>query len=367
MRHFTIENETNNIVIHGSAKEADALPNTERFSNEAALAKLAADWSAARLVEIWNSLPGETPMRKFKDRATAVSRIWKAIQNLGGTAPVAEETILVPEQAPIGELPETAQPEVVVPESTEPAVDAPVAPHAPDVAPEAPALAKKATRAKKAPVAASAKEAGAPGNGSKTSKVIAMLKREGGTTLEEIMTAMPWQKHTTRAMLSAGGSLTKKHGLVVTSEKVGDKRVYSIKARTNRSSFPPAAGFNPGGLFRSASMILNSSDQSTSARRVPAHPDVRREADARLPRSRAGNTPFIEALPRELFVSDREPAPTVAPGMPERGVEGNREAALPAISDLRGPRATHLPSPASERSFLYSRNFYGTAEQPRPH
>jgi hypothetical protein len=60
--------------------------------------------------------------------------------------------------------------------------------------------------------------------------VIAMLKRDGGTTLEEIMTAMAWQKHTTRAMLSAGGSLTKNHGLVVNSEKVGDKRVYSIKA-----------------------------------------------------------------------------------------------------------------------------------------
>ena len=59
--------------------------------------------------------------------------------------------------------------------------------------------------------------------------MIAMLKREGGTTLEEIMAAMDWQKHTTRAMLSAGVSLTKKHGLIVTSEKVGDKRVYSIK------------------------------------------------------------------------------------------------------------------------------------------
>lgn len=44
------------------------------------------------------------------------------------------------------------------------------------------------------------------------------------------MAAMQWQKHTTRAMLSAGGSLTKNHGLVVTSEKIGDKRVYSIKA-----------------------------------------------------------------------------------------------------------------------------------------
>ena len=81
MKNFTIENETNNIMIHGSAKEAEAAPNSERFGNEAALAKLAADWPAARLVEIWNSLPGETAVKKFKDRATAVSRIWKAIQN----------------------------------------------------------------------------------------------------------------------------------------------------------------------------------------------------------------------------------------------------------------------------------------------
>ena len=59
--------------------------------------------------------------------------------------------------------------------------------------------------------------------------VLRLLEREGGATLEEIMTAMSWQKHTTRAMLSAGGSLTKKHGLVIISEKVGEKRTYSIK------------------------------------------------------------------------------------------------------------------------------------------
>ncbi len=56
-----------------------------------------------------------------------------------------------------------------------------------------------------------------------------MLKREGGATLEEIMTEMGWQKHTTRAMLSAGGSLAKNHGLTVISEVIGDKRTYSIK------------------------------------------------------------------------------------------------------------------------------------------
>ncbi|MGA2713750.1 MAG: DUF3489 domain-containing protein [Bryobacteraceae bacterium] len=241
MKSFTIENETNNITVHASAKEAEAVPNSERFGTEATLAKLAANWPAARLVEIYNSLPGETPVRKFKDRATAVSRIWKALQNLGQTAPAAEEPAQAPEVLPVAEVAETApvpepeaseaaQPEAVILESTEPAVAATLAPHAPDVASSEPAAKKKATRAKRAPIAASAKDAATPREGSKTSQVIAMLKREGGTTLEEITTAMGWQKHTTRAMLSAGGSITKNHGLVVTSEKVGDKRTYSIKS-----------------------------------------------------------------------------------------------------------------------------------------
>jgi len=226
MKNFTIESETNNITVHGSAKEADAVPNSERFSNEAALAKLSANLPASRLVEIWNSLPGETQVKKFKDRATAVSRIWKAIQSLGQAAPAVEQPAPVPEQ----EASDTAQPEAAIPQSAEPDVPAPVAPQSPDVASSEPGAKKKATRTKKAPVAAITKEAGVPREGSKTSQVIAMLQREGGTTLEEIMTAMGWLKHTTRAMLSAGGSLTKKHGLVVTSEKVGEKRVYSIKA-----------------------------------------------------------------------------------------------------------------------------------------
>jgi hypothetical protein len=242
MNNFTIENDSNNIAVHGSVKEAETVLNSERFGNEAALAKLAATCPAARLVEIFNSLPGETPVRKFKDRPTAVSRIWKAIQTLGQTAPAAAdepEPILeaapaaeVPEAAPVAEeeANQTAQPEAVVAESTEPAPDSTVAQQGANVAPEAPASTKKATRAKKTPVAAAAKEAGVPREGSKASQVIAMLKREGGTTLEEIMSAMGWQKHTTRAMLSAGGSLAKKHGLTVISEKVGDQRRYSIKA-----------------------------------------------------------------------------------------------------------------------------------------
>ncbi len=225
MKHFTIENESNNITVYGSAKEADAVPDSERFSSEAALAKLAASWPAARLVEVYNSLPGATEVKKFKDRPTAVSRIWKAIQSLGQ----AEATPEAEPETPQAEaaVPELVQPEASAPESPEPATDTPAAPQTPDAAPEAAPAKTKTPRAKKAPKAAT--EPGTPREGSKSSQVIAMLKAEGGTTLEEIMTRMQWLKHTTRAMLSAGGSLTKKHGLVVTSEKIGDKRVYSIK------------------------------------------------------------------------------------------------------------------------------------------
>ena len=44
MKSFTIENETNNITVHGSAKQAEAITNSERSGNQAALTKLATDW-----------------------------------------------------------------------------------------------------------------------------------------------------------------------------------------------------------------------------------------------------------------------------------------------------------------------------------
>jgi hypothetical protein len=254
MKTFTIENETNNITIHAAIQDAEAVANADRFRTEAQLARLAPDWPAARLVEIWNSLPGETAVKKFKDRATAVSRIWKVIQRLATAEPVTnagpesgaftvedqfstEEEVapaaeaataeVVPElaDAPAQEASGTTQPEASVPESDEPTVTTDVAPQTPDVASEAAPANVKATRAKKAPKT----NDGAPREGSKTSQVIAMLKHEGGVTLEEIMTAMGWQKHTTRAMLSAGGSLTKNHGITVISEKVRDRRRYSVK------------------------------------------------------------------------------------------------------------------------------------------
>src|ERR1700730_8783886 len=80
MATFTIDSENN---ITGYAP-GEAVPdgNTERFTTEGELAQLAAQWPATRLVEVWNSIPGLAPVRKFTSRKTAVARIWKAAQSL---------------------------------------------------------------------------------------------------------------------------------------------------------------------------------------------------------------------------------------------------------------------------------------------
>jgi hypothetical protein len=235
MKILTIENETNNITAHASAQDAEAVTNADRFRNEAGLAKLATDWPAARLVEIWNSLPGVTPVKKFKDRQTAVARIWKALQTLGEAVPPAaeaDEPAPVPEAAPvpnqIEEVSDAPQPADVA-DSLEPALAAPVTPQSPGVAPaEAPATKKTTARkaAPKAPKAAQTKEATGPREGSKMAQVIAMLQRKDGATLSEIMTAMSWQKHTVRGFMA--GSM-KKAGYTVESFKPeGGERTYRI-------------------------------------------------------------------------------------------------------------------------------------------
>jgi hypothetical protein len=59
MTIYTITSE-NNITAHGSREEANGVPDAEQFTNLKKLDKLAVEWPAARLVEIWNSLPGQS-------------------------------------------------------------------------------------------------------------------------------------------------------------------------------------------------------------------------------------------------------------------------------------------------------------------
>jgi hypothetical protein len=56
--------------------------------------------------------------------------------------------------------------------------------------------------------------------------LIDLLKRPDGATIDEIVTATSWQKHTARGAMS--GALKKRLGLTITSEKEERGRVYRI-------------------------------------------------------------------------------------------------------------------------------------------
>src|ERR1700688_2474409 len=87
MSTFTI-NADNNITAFPSAAEAAQAGDSTatNFDSQAALAKVSADWPLNRFVEIWNTIPGKTPVTKFADRQKAVARIWTAIHPLAGEA-----------------------------------------------------------------------------------------------------------------------------------------------------------------------------------------------------------------------------------------------------------------------------------------
>ena len=208
MKHFTIDAE-NNITAHATREEARET-DAGVFATEEQFADMIGP-DNKRLIEIWNSLPGVRPVTKFTSRKTATERIWKAVQNLGEATP-----------PPVTEPVEAQTADQAIAEVTEP-----VEPQTPDVTTVEATLDNEAS-----PETEGATTAKTPKTreGSKTSRVIELLKREGGVTLKELMIEMGWQSHTTRALLSAGGTLAKKHGLTVLSTKAenGDRR-YELK------------------------------------------------------------------------------------------------------------------------------------------
>ena len=181
MRLFAIDTE-HNITAFPAAEQIPE--GQEHFASEKELAKLAANWPADRLVQIWNSFAGVAPfddlkpVKKFTDRKTAVARLWRAIQRL----------------------------------------DAPAAPQAADVAPKAKRPRKAAKPEGAAPTAR---------EGSKKAIVLEMLRRPEGATLQEIMSVTGWMTHSVRGFIS--GSLSKKMGLTVESVKTPEgARAYRI-------------------------------------------------------------------------------------------------------------------------------------------
>ena len=95
------------------------------------------------------------------------------------------------------------------------------------VAPKKGKAAPKAKAPKKAP--RSAKKADGARDGSKAAKILDLLKRPDGATLQELMKTTGWMAHSVRGFLS--GTVGKKMGLAVASTKGEDgERTYSVKA-----------------------------------------------------------------------------------------------------------------------------------------
>ena len=202
MMTFVIDAE-NNIMAFASQQEAETVQG-ERFASQKELAELAATWPAGRLVEIWNSIPGLTPVKKFTDRKSGLARIWKAIQSLnGGSRETEPEAATEPKKAKRPSDPKPGK-----------------------GAKTKPAKAAK-TKPAKAGRKGAAKVAGSARDGSKKAAVLALLQRRGGATLKQIMDATDWQAHSVRGFIS--GALGKKMGLTVESTKQEDgERVYRI-------------------------------------------------------------------------------------------------------------------------------------------
>ena len=193
MRTFTIDRD-NNITVFDSEKQAMAgdANGTEIFTTQVELAKLADAWPGGRLVKIWNSLTGVSPVKKFTDRKTAIARIWKAIQGLQPAAS-ADGHEKAAQSRDVG----TRR-----------------------------AAKKKATRKAKTQNKVATGSHGAR-EGSKTAIILDLIRRPKGATLEELMAAASWQAHSVRGFLSA--VIGKKMGLKLKSSKRDDgKRLYQF-------------------------------------------------------------------------------------------------------------------------------------------
>ena len=134
------------------------------FRNPDELKQGTAEWPSARLIAVWNGIPGVVPVKKFTDRATAVKRIWNAIQGL------------------------------------EPA------------RPDEPEQSRQASNGPK------------PRSGTKKATVLAMLNRAEGASVREIMTALDWQSHSVRGLLS---SLSRRRRGIHSSRRADGERAYS--------------------------------------------------------------------------------------------------------------------------------------------
>jgi nucleoid-associated protein YgaU len=212
MTIFTID-ETDNITAFANAAQAAAATVTpfDLFTDQKELAELLVTWPAERLVATYNSLPGVKPVKTLKNPQTAASKIWERVAQLG--------QMVAPE--PVPAKPETAKAKAAPP--------AKAGVQSAQGAPTKAKAGKKATPAKaatKAKKGAPAAKADGPRAGSKMAQVIAMMQRKNGVSIEEIMQAMSWQRHTVRGFVA--GAMKKAGYSVESFRPEGGARSYRL-------------------------------------------------------------------------------------------------------------------------------------------
>ena len=88
----------------------------------------------------------------------------------------------------------------------------------------------RVVKAKNVKAARPAQKIRTPRHGSKTAKVLALLKRSGGASIQQIQKATGWQAHSVRGFLS--GALKKNLGLRIDSTKGDDgMRTYRLASK----------------------------------------------------------------------------------------------------------------------------------------
>jgi hypothetical protein len=175
MKMFAI---TTDNQVRAFASEERVSAGNAAFGSAEELAALVHDWPITRLVAVWNQLPGAKRIRKFTDRQSGVRRVWEAAQGLAAKA---------------------------------------------DKKPRKAALKRPVA----APSAKQSKHGNAAGKGTKTEKVLALLRQPSGATLAAIMRATQWQAHSVRGFIS--GQVGKRMGLRVKSFRRDGDRVYRLR------------------------------------------------------------------------------------------------------------------------------------------
>ena len=76
---FRIEADNNITAFPSPQQVKEGGVEGETFSTARELAALAEKWPAPRLLEIWNSLPGIEPVKRFTSRQVAAARDRKSV------------------------------------------------------------------------------------------------------------------------------------------------------------------------------------------------------------------------------------------------------------------------------------------------